>query len=207
MNRPACSFLLLPRLRGRPGGGSLGVTGGCRASPAASAGGNGPSPCPLPAGEGLPGRAVPSSPSWGSGRLLPSAGATMGGKCPPAASRAIRCANRACARRARAGAGAQAGYARKKGPAAWGRPGRRRRGRAGAERNATEERYAGTEPQTFGGGMGNMTLHDTSSVAPPKAARTARIGKDGRPAGQGRPTKPFAPLAGGTRRRRPQDAS
>ena len=31
----------------------------------------------------------------------------------------------------------------------------------GAERNATEGRYAGTEPQSFGGGMGNMTNHDT----------------------------------------------
>ena len=38
---------------------------------------------------------------------------------------------------------------------------RRRRGRTGAERNATEEGYAGTEPQSFGGGMANMTCHDT----------------------------------------------
>ena len=147
---PACSFLLLPRLRGRPGGGPLGVTGGCRASPAASASGSGPSPCPLPAGEGLPARAFPSSPSWGSGRPPPSA-----------VSRAIGCANRAGARRGRAGRGAHAGYARKKGPAAGGRPSRRRRGRNGAERNAREGRYAGTEPQSFSGGMRNMTCHDT----------------------------------------------
>ncbi len=36
-------------------------------------------------------------------------------------------------------------------------------GADGMERNGTRrrERYAGTEPQSFGGGMGNMTKHDT----------------------------------------------
>ena len=36
-------------------------------------------------------------------------------------------------------------------------------GADGRERNGTRrrERYAGTEPQSFGGGMGNMTCHDT----------------------------------------------
>ncbi len=61
----------------------------------------------------------------------------------------------------------------KKGPAAWGRPGHRaveraRRGTGGhpeMERNETRrrDRYAGTEPQSFSGGMGNMTKHDTTA--------------------------------------------
>ncbi len=51
------------------------------------------------------------------------------------------------------------------------RPGRRRRGRNGTR---WRERYAGTEPQTFSGGMGNMTKHDTmqgSFHEPPRPAR------------------------------------
>ena len=82
-------------------------------------------------------------------------------RCVRRLARAIRRANRAGAKRARAGAGAHAGYARKKGPAAWGS--RTGGGADGMERNGTRgrKRYAGTEPQSFGGGMRNMTCHDT----------------------------------------------
>ena len=64
-------------------------------------------------------------------------------------------------------------------------------GADGMERNGAraEERYAGTEPQSFGGGMGNMTKHDTvqgSFHEPPRdrAGRTrgaAPAGEGGRP--------------------------
>ncbi len=41
-------------------------------------------------------------------------------------------------------------------------------GAEGLERNGMRgrERYAGTEPQTFGDGMGNMTIHDTMQGSP-----------------------------------------
>ena len=61
-----------------------------------------------------------------------------GGESAPAVSCAQSGARTAPAQDAQAGGGAHAGYARKNGSAAWGRPGRRRRGRKGAERNAAE---------------------------------------------------------------------
>ncbi len=66
-------------------------------------------------------------------------------------------------------------------------PGRRRHGRKGAERNATKERYAGTEPQSFGGGMGNMTKHDTiqgSFHEPPRPASVRGGRRDFPPASE-----------------------
>ena len=70
---------------------------------------------------------------------------------------------------------------------------RRRRGRKGAERNAMEERYAGTEPQSFGGGIRNMTSHDTMqgssmnlpACAPAEAAGEARQRPPGSGSGAG----------------------
>ncbi len=98
------------------------------------------------------------SKGWGPQK---SPGGRQRDTCVRRLARAISRANRAGARRAQAGTGAHAGCARKKGPAACRRPGRRRRGRNGAERSAMEERYAGTEPQSFSDGMANMTKHDT----------------------------------------------
>ena len=51
------------------------------ASPAASAGGSGPSPCPLPAGEGLPGARLPPLPACGEAAMkspLPACGERPG---------------------------------------------------------------------------------------------------------------------------------
>ena len=56
------AFSSPPPLAGEAGRGPLRVTGVCRASPAASAGGSGPSPNPLPGGEGFSGRYLLSLP-------------------------------------------------------------------------------------------------------------------------------------------------
>ena len=90
--------------------------------------------------------------------------------CVRRLARAIRCANRAGAdARPRGGAGrirAQKGSGG---------------GADGMERKGTRrrERYAGTEPQSFGGGMGNMTKHDTMQGSSmnrpgPRLSRSAR---------------------------------
>ncbi len=103
--------------------------------------------------------------------------------CALRLARAIRCANRAGANaRRRARARTQDTRA-KKGPAA---PGNRAGGGAdGMERNGTrgKERYAGTEPQNIGDGMGNMTKHDTLQGffrEPPRLA-SVRGGRGGFP--------------------------
>ena len=77
------------------------------------------------------------------------------GRRAPSASRAQSGARTAPAQDARAGGGAHAGYARKKGSGG---------GADGMEQNGTRrrERYAGTERQNFTQGMGNMTFHDRS---------------------------------------------
>ena len=116
-------------------------------------------------------------------------------KCALCLARAIRCANRAGAN---APARARRIRAQKRVPPPWGRPGRRRRGRNGTERNATEERYAGTEPQNFGDGMGNMTFHDTMQGVfhePPHPACAAACAQSRLALHPARPTVRFrAPL-------------
>ena len=92
----------------------------------------------------------------GSSRNRPACGED--GRPPPRAQSGARTAPAQDARK-RARARTQDTRA-KRVPPPGGRD-RRRGGRKGAERNATEERYAETEPQSFGDGMANMTLHDT----------------------------------------------
>ena len=104
----------------------------------------------------------------------------------PAASRAQSGARNAPRRKTRAGGRGRGRTIRAQNrvPPPRGRPSRRRRGRIGAERNARERRYAGTEVQTYGDGMGNMTKHDTMRGTfhePPCAAAAGGGGKDGPP--------------------------
>ena len=94
--------------------------------------------------------------------------------CVRRLARAIRCANRAGANaRGRAQARARDTRAKTVPPLGVAQAGG---GADGTERNGTwrRERYAGTEPQNIGGGMGNMTIHDTlqgSFHEPPRLRR------------------------------------
>ncbi len=131
---PACSFLLLPRLRGRPGGGPLGVTGGCRGFARRFRRRKRPLTLPSPGGRGSSGACVFLLSVMGTGVAPAFAGATMGDKCPPAASRGQSGARTAPAQNARRRARARTQDTRAKRVP----PLERRRGRKGMECNGTE---------------------------------------------------------------------
>ncbi len=114
-----------------------------------------------------------------------SPGGNERARCVRRLARAIRCANRAGANaRGRAQARTQDTRAKTVPPLAGAQAGGG--GRNGAERNAREERYAGTERRSFGDGMGNMTIHDTmqGSFHEPPRERAERA-RGAAPAGEG----------------------
>ncbi len=121
---------------------------------------------------------------WGPQK---SPGGSEGEKCALRLARAIRCANRAGARRARTGAGAHAGYARKKGLAG----GRRGRNRVERRDLCRRQTSAGTGRNTRSPCPKGYCLH-----APPPGWHPVRPPAWVRPAA--RPVRPAEAGAGVT---------